>query len=81
MIRPKGLNMERIEELFNEHFIFDKADLEKGITRWTISPQRDVHCPKCTFKLVADKKIVSEGYTYYCAQCDEDFYKTEIKND
>jgi hypothetical protein len=41
MIKPKGLDMARIEELFNEHFIFDKADLEKGFTRWTISPQRD----------------------------------------
>lgn len=41
MIRPKHLNMERIEELFNEHFIFDKKDLEKGITTWTISPKRE----------------------------------------
>jgi hypothetical protein len=41
MIKPKGLDMARIEELFNEHFIFDKADLEKGLTRWTISPQPD----------------------------------------
>ena len=41
MIRPKNLNMERIEELFNEHFIFNKEDLNKGITMWTISPLRE----------------------------------------
>lgn len=41
MIRPKGLDMARIEELFNEHFVFDKADLDKGFTRWVISPMRD----------------------------------------
>ena len=26
MIRPKNLDMNRIEELFNEHFIFNKED-------------------------------------------------------
>ena len=41
MIRPKNLNMERIEELFNEHFTFNKEDLNKGITMWTISPLRE----------------------------------------
>jgi hypothetical protein len=38
MIKPKNLDMEKIEKLFNEHFIFDKKELEKGITRWIISP-------------------------------------------
>ena len=41
MIRPKNLNMERIEELFNEHFIFNKEDLEKGFTRWELTPKRE----------------------------------------
>jgi hypothetical protein len=41
MIRPKNLNMERIEELFNEHFTFDKAEMEKGFTMWTLTPKRE----------------------------------------
>lgn len=41
MIRPKHLDMARIEELFNEHFEFNKADLEKGLTMWEISPKRE----------------------------------------
>jgi hypothetical protein len=41
MIRPKNLDMERIEELFNEHFTFDKAEMEKGFTMWTLTPKRE----------------------------------------
>ena len=41
MIRPKHLDMDRIEELFNEHFTFDKSELEKGYTMWEISPKRE----------------------------------------
>jgi hypothetical protein len=41
MIRPKNLDMARIEELFNEHFTFDKADMEKGFTMWTLTPKRE----------------------------------------
>jgi hypothetical protein len=33
--------MERIEELFNEHFTFDKAEMEKGFTMWTLTPKRE----------------------------------------
>ena len=41
MIRPKHLDMDRIEELFNEHFTFDKAEMEKGFTMWTLTPKRE----------------------------------------
>jgi hypothetical protein len=41
MIRPKNLDMARIEELFNEHFTFDKAEMEKGFTMWTLTPKRE----------------------------------------
>lgn len=77
MIRPKNLDMNRIEELFNEHFIFNKEDLNKGITMWTISPKRDALCPKCGTKLTKDN--VSEGYAFACAECDEDFYEMEAR--
>jgi hypothetical protein len=33
--------MDRIEELFNEHFTFDKAEMEKGFTMWTLTPKRE----------------------------------------
>jgi hypothetical protein len=36
------------------------------------------HCPKCTTKLLTGK-LVSEGYDFYCPECDEDFCKMEIK--
>ena len=42
MIRPKNLDMNRIEELFNEHFTFDKAEMEKGFTMWELTPKREV---------------------------------------
>jgi len=54
--------------------------LEKGLTMWTLTPKRDSHCPKCKTKLQTGK-LVSEGYDFYCSECDEDFYKMEIKND
>ena len=41
MIRPKHLDMERIEELFNEHFVFDKKELEQGFTSFTLTPKRE----------------------------------------
>ena len=41
MIKPKNLDMEKIERLFNEHFTFDKEDLNKGLTCWTITPKRE----------------------------------------
>jgi hypothetical protein len=80
MIRPKNLDMAKIEHLFNEHFDFAKEDLEKGITMWTLSPKREANCPKCKTKLQTGK-IVSPGYDFYCSECDEDFYKMEVKND
>ena len=40
MIKPKGLDMQRVEELFDKHFTVDKAELEKGITMWTLTPER-----------------------------------------
>jgi hypothetical protein len=33
MKRPKGLNMDKIEKLFNDNFTFNKQDLDKGFTR------------------------------------------------
>ena len=41
MIKPKHLDMEKIERLFNEHFTFDKEELNKGITQFTITPKRE----------------------------------------
>ena len=41
MIRPKHLDMNRIEELFNEHFTFNRDDLDKGFTRWELTPKRE----------------------------------------
>jgi hypothetical protein len=72
--------MEKIERIFNEQFEFAKEDLEKGLTMWTLTPKRDSLCPKCKTKLQTGK-IVSEGYDFFCSECDEDFYKMEIKND
>ncbi len=80
MKRPKNLDMDKINRIFNEHFEFAKDDLEKGFTVWTLTPKRDSLCPKCKTKLQTGK-IVSEGYDFYCPECDEDFYKMEIKND
>jgi hypothetical protein len=40
-IKPKNLDMEKIERPFNEHFTFDKAELNKGITQFTITPKRE----------------------------------------
>ena len=41
MIRPKNLDMEKIEKLFEDNFTFEREDLEKGITCWTITPKRE----------------------------------------
>lgn len=41
MIRPKNLDMNKINKLFNENFIFDKAELSKGCTRFIITPKRE----------------------------------------
>jgi len=41
MIKPKNLDMEKIERLFNENFTFDRAELSKGYTCWTIEPKRE----------------------------------------
>lgn len=41
MKRLKNLDLPKIEKLFNEHFIFDKNDLNKGITCWTLTPRRE----------------------------------------
>lgn len=40
-IAPKNLNMEKIEKLFNENFTFNKNDLNKGYTVFTLTPKRD----------------------------------------
>jgi tRNA(Ile2) C34 agmatinyltransferase TiaS len=80
MIRPKSLDMAKIERIFNEQFEFAQEDLEKGFTVWTLTPKREANCPKCKAKLQTGK-IVSKGYDFYCSECDEDFYKVEIKND
>ncbi len=40
MIKPKGLDMAKIEKLFNANFTFEKNDLNKGITCWTLTPKR-----------------------------------------
>lgn len=41
-IAPKNLDMDKINKLFDDHFTFDKAELTKGITQWTISPKRQI---------------------------------------
>jgi hypothetical protein len=41
MIRPKNLDMDKINKLFNENFIFDKEELNKGCTRFIITPRRE----------------------------------------
>jgi hypothetical protein len=41
MIKPKHLDMQAIEKLFNEHFTFNKNDLNKGYTVFTLTPKRD----------------------------------------
>jgi hypothetical protein len=80
MIRPKNLDMAKIERIFNEQFEFAQDDLKKGFTVWTLTPKRVAHCPKCKTKLQTGK-IVSQGYDFYCSECDEDFCNMEIKND
>jgi hypothetical protein len=37
----KNLNMDKIEKLFNDNFIFEKNDLKKGFTFFTITPKRE----------------------------------------
>lgn len=76
MIKPKNLNMDRIEQIFNDNFEFDSAELQKGITRWTISPKRhqkaNLKCPACGFQLSkGDDALV-------CSKCDEFYYESEI---
>jgi hypothetical protein len=39
-IAPKNLDMEKINKLFNEHFTFNKNDLNKGYTVFTLTPIR-----------------------------------------
>lgn len=34
-------------------------------------------CPKCDTTLAQEE--VSEGYTFECKQCDEDFYEIEVR--
>ena len=41
MKRLKNLNMPKIEKLFNDHFTFNKNDLNKGFTYFTFTPRRD----------------------------------------
>ena len=43
---PKNLDMDKVNKLFEEHFDVDKAELEKGITMWTLTPQR-FRCETC----------------------------------
>lgn len=40
-IAPKNLDMEKVNKLFNEHFTFNKNDLNKGYTVFTLTPKRD----------------------------------------
>lgn len=40
-IAPKNLDMDKIEKLFNDHFTFNKNDLNKGYTCFTLTPKRD----------------------------------------
>lgn len=35
-------------------------------------------CPHCQNELVKGSQV-TEGYTYACLECDEDFYSVEIK--
>jgi ssDNA-binding Zn-finger/Zn-ribbon topoisomerase 1 len=35
------------------------------------------YCPKCKKQLTQNKKYVSDGYSYACLNCDEDFYTFE----
>lgn len=78
MKTPKNLDMDKVNKLFDEHFTVDKAELDKGITMWSLTPKRDPQCPKCGTKLMTGK-LVSEGYDFYCPECDEDFYNVEAK--
>lgn len=36
-------------------------------------------CFRCGCELVTDKALVSAGYSYYCPECDEDFYGVEVE--
>lgn len=40
MKRLKNLDMQKIEKLFSDNFVFDKKDLEKGFTYFSITPIR-----------------------------------------
>ncbi len=35
------------------------------------------YCPKCSKQLTQKKEYVSDGYSYACLNCDEDFYTFE----
>ena len=35
------------------------------------------YCPKCSKQLTQMKEYVSDGYSYACLNCDEDFYTFE----
>ena len=43
MKRLKNLDMDKINTLFDKHFTVDKAELEKGLTMWTLTPKRDTN--------------------------------------
>lgn len=34
-------------------------------------------CKRCGCELQSDKALLSEGYTFYCPDCDEDMYAVE----
>lgn len=40
-IAPKNLDMKKVNKLFNEHFTFNKNDLNVGYTVFTLTPKRD----------------------------------------
>jgi hypothetical protein len=41
MKRIKNLDMAKIEKLFNDNFTFEKNDLKKGFTYFTLTPKRE----------------------------------------
>jgi len=40
-IAPKNLDMQKVNKLFNEYFTFNKNNLNKGYTVFTLTPKRD----------------------------------------
>lgn len=41
MVKPKNLNINKINELFDKYFEVDKNELTKGITCWTLTPKKE----------------------------------------